>query len=61
MKSESKTQNFIFTCSFFLFLMSYWYAEQISVNTHKYTSVSCQNNTIISIQKANENTALIAV
>ena len=31
MKSESKTQNFIFTCSFFLFLMSYWYAEQISV------------------------------
>lgn len=31
MKSESKTQNFIFTCSVFFFLMSYWYAEQISV------------------------------
>ena len=31
MKNESKTQNFIFTCSIFSFLMSYWYAEQISV------------------------------
>lgn len=31
MKSESKTQNFIFSCSVFFFLMSYWYAEEISV------------------------------